>query len=298
MSVIEVKGLTKKYGFGRVRGITDMDFSVEEGELFGFIGPNGAGKSTTIRILMNFIRADSGTAKIDGLDCRLRSRDIKRFTGYMPSEVHFYGTSAVGELLDYACRLRGEKRGIWKELAAYYELDPKKRFRELSMGNRRKLSIIQAMMFSPRLLILDEPTGGLDPVMQDKFFKALADARKSGVTVFFSSHNLNEVQRYCSRVALVKDGRLKMMPAHEELPMHAVELVTSSDCGMLLDAVKATGIRTDGGRLRFMVSGSELASLLRLLGGMDVQDVVISKPSLEQVFHDIYSGEGKDNDTV
>ena len=173
MAMIDVRGLTKRYDFGRVRGIENMEFSVNEGELFGFIGPNGAGKSTTIRILMNMLKADSGKALVGGLDSRRCSREIKRFTGYMPSEVRCYPGVRVGELLDYACRLRGERPGIWKDKAAYYSLDPDKRFRELSVGNRRKLSIVQAMMGDPGLLILDEPTGGLDPIMQEKFFAEL-----------------------------------------------------------------------------------------------------------------------------
>ena len=294
MAIIEVSGLTKKYDHGRVRGINNMDFSVSEGELFGFIGPNGAGKSTTIRILMNFIHADSGTAKISGLDCRTRSRAIKRFTGYMPSEVHFYGFTTVRDLLNYACKLRGIKKNIWKDLAEYYELDPSKRFRELSMGNRRKLSIIQAMMFEPKLLILDEPTGGLDPLMQEKFFNALLGAQKNGTTVFFSSHNLGEVQKYCSRVALVKDGQINMMPDLSAIPMHSVELTTSADCGALLDAVKATDVRRNGSRLSFMLPGGELNKFMQLVSGIEIADISISRPSLEQVFHGIYNGEGND----
>lgn len=293
MAMIEARSLTKRYDLGRVRGINDMNFTVDDGELFGFIGPNGAGKSTTIRILMNFIHADSGNAYIGGLNCRLHSKKIKKFTGYMPSEVHFYPTSTVRELLNYACRLRGEKKEIWKDLAEYYALDPKKRFRELSMGNRRKLSIIQAMMFSPKLLILDEPTGGLDPLMQEKFFTALTEARKNGATVFFSSHNLGEVQRYCSRVALVKDGRIEMMPDLNALPEHSVELVTSSDCGALLEEVHATDVRRAGSRLSFMIPGEELNRLTTLLSGIEISDLVITKPSLEQVFHSTYYGEGK-----
>jgi len=253
--------------------------------------PNGAGKSTTIRILMNMLHATSGTAKINGLDCRIRSRQIKKFTGYMPSEVHFYPTATVRELLNYSCRLRGLKNDSWKELTEYYSLDTSKRFRELSMGNRRKLSIIQAMMFSPELLILDEPTGGLDPLMQERFFKKLLDAQQNGTTVFFSSHNLGEVQKYCSRVALVKDGHIEMMPDLGAMPMHSVEIVTDADCTMLLEKLNAARVRRDGRRLSFMIPGSDISPLTSMLSGMDIEDLVITKPSLEQMFHKIYYGE-------
>jgi len=256
-----------------------------------YTAPNGAGKSTTIRILMNFIHADSGTARIGGLDCRLRSRDIKRFSGYMPSEVRCYPSATGRELLDYACRLRGDKKGKWKELAEYFSFDAGKRFREYSIGNRRKLSIIQAMMSEPRLLILDEPTGGLDPLMQEKFFDALLSVRSKGTTVFFSSHNLNEVQKYCSRVALVKNGHIEMMPEPGSMNMYAVEIATSADCGALIDAVCATDVRRASGVINFMMPGENLKQLTEALSGMDISDITVAKPSLEQMFRKIYLGE-------
>ena len=290
MSIIEVNNLTKLYS-GKVRGIENMNFTVDEGELYGFIGPNGAGKSTTIRILMNMLKPTSGNAKIFGLDCSKYSRIIKRDVGYMPSEVHFYPGASVKELLNYACRLRGSAKDCWRPLTEFFRLDANKKFSELSIGNRRKLSIISAMMHKPRLLILDEPTSGLDPLMQEKFFEKLIECNKDGSTVFFSSHNLNEVQKYCTRVALVKNGHIEMMPDLSALPMHSVELTTSSDAGMLFDNLRATGIQKSDGRIRFMLPGEDLSALLTMLAGMDVSDVVITKPSLEQVFHKIYHEE-------
>ncbi len=291
MAMIEVRNLTKKYAFGKVRGIENMEFSVNEGELFGFIGQNGAGKSTTIRILMNLIHADKGTAKIDGLNCRTRSRDIKRFTGYMPSEVQLYPNVTGRELMDYSCKLRKINKHSWHEMAEYFELDTSKQFRELSMGNRRKLSIILAMMSKPRLLILDEPTGGLDPLMQDKFFRALLKARDEGTTIFFSSHNLSEVQKYCTRVAIVKDGSIGMLPDIADIQMYYVRIVTPSDCSALTDALHAKDIKRNGETLSFMISGNDLQQLLTFTAGMDIKDIEITKPSLEQQFHRIYRGE-------
>ncbi len=294
MSIIEVKNLTKLYGGGKIRGIENMNFTVEEGELFGFIGPNGAGKSTTIRILVNMLHKTSGTATIFGLDCRTHSRIIKRDIGYMPSDVRFYPGASVRELLDYACKLRGKAKGCWQELTNYYQLDVAKKFHELSIGNRRKLSIVNAMMHNPKLLILDEPTSGLDPLMQEKFFYKLTECQKNGTTIFLSSHNLSEVQKYCSRVALVKDGHIEMMPDLSALSMHSVELVTGADLSILLDKLHATGISKINGRVHFMIPGDALSALLRMLADMDVSDVVINKPSLEQMFHKIYYGEESD----
>ena len=294
MSIIEVTNLTKLYNRGKVRGIENMSFTVDEGELFGFIGPNGAGKSTTIRILMNLLKPTSGTARIFDLDCSKHSRLIKRDVGYMPSEVHFYPGASVRELLDYACKLRGSAKGCWHELADFFQLDASKKFSELSIGNRRKLSIINAMMHKPRLMILDEPTGGLDPLMQEKFFEKLLECKKDGATIFFSSHNLSEVQKYCSRVALVKNGHIEMMPDLTALSMHSVELTTSSDANMLFDKIRATGIHRSNGRIRFMLPGEDITSLLGMLAGMDISGVVITKPSLEEVFHKIYYGEEAD----
>ena len=294
MSIIEVTNLTKLYNRGKVRGIENMNFSVDEGELFGFIGPNGAGKSTTIRILMNLLKPTSGTARIFDLDCSKHSRIIKRDVGYMPSEVHFYPGASVRELLDYACKLRGSAKGCWHELADFFQLDAGKKFSELSIGNRRKLSIINAMMHKPRLMILDEPTGGLDPLMQEKFFEKLLECKKDGATIFFSSHNLSEVQKYCSRVALVKNGHIEMMPDLSALSMHIVELATSSDLNMLFDKLRAVEIHQFNGRIRFMLPGEELSSLMSTLAGMDISDIAITKPSLEQLFYKIYHGEETD----
>lgn len=294
MSIIEVHDLTKLYSRGRIRSIENMNFTVNEGELFGFIGPNGAGKSTTIRILVNMLSATSGAAKIFGLDCRTHSRIIKRDIGYMPSEVRFHPSASVRQLLDYASSLRKIPKGCWQDLADYYRLDVTKKFHELSVGNRRKLSIINAMMHRPKLLILDEPTSGLDPLMQEKFFLKLLECQKNGTTVFLSSHNLSEVQKYCTRVALVKEGHIESMPDRSALSMHSVELATSSDCGILLDKLHATSVNKVNGYISFMIPEDSLSDLLSMLSGMEISDVVITKPSLEQTFHKVYYGEESD----
>lgn len=298
MDMIEVHELVKRYCGGRVCGVDGMSFTVREGEIFGLIGQNGAGKSTTIRILMDLIRRDSGIARIGGLDCAKGSREIKRFTAYMPTEVRCYPAARVGELLDYACRLRGLDKRCWHPLAERFALDPTKRFRELSVGNRRKLSIVQALMGAPRLMILDEPTGGLDPLMQDAFFSALLDARRGGATVFFSSHNLSDVQRLCDRVALVRGGRVQSMPDLKGLRMRAVELPFCEGCEALLAAVGAQQVRREGTRVSFMVAEDDMQALLSALAQAGLSDVTIARPSLEQMFMGAYAGEEHAHDAI
>jgi ABC-2 type transport system ATP-binding protein len=182
---------------------------VQEGEVFGFIGPNGAGKSTTIRTILNFIQPTKGKAKIFGLDCFTQSEKIKNEIGYLPSEVHCYDDMKVKDLLNYSakfykkdCRLR------ITELCDSLELNTDKKLEELSFGNKKKVGIVQALLHEPKLLILDEPTSGLDPLMQNKFFEILKEENKKGVTIFFSSHVLTEVQKMCDRVAIIKEGKI------------------------------------------------------------------------------------------
>ncbi|MGN1068997.1 MAG: ABC transporter ATP-binding protein [Candidatus Fimadaptatus sp.] len=294
MSVIEVCGLTKYFNRGRCRGVDGMSFSVERGEMFGLVGPNGAGKSTTIRILMNLLYPDSGSARICGLDCARSSREVKRLTGYMPSEVRCYAETRAGALLDYACKLRGLERGAWRGWAERFDLDAHKRFGELSLGNRRKLSIVQALVGSPRLLILDEPTSGLDPLMQDAFFGALEEAQSAGTTVLFSSHNLSEVQRHCSRVALVRGGRVAATPDMNALKQYHVRLRTEADLGALLKAVHARGVRREGASLSFLIDEAQRGELLRALAQLELSDVEIARPTLDAMLRELYAEGGAD----
>ena len=207
MSAIQTRKLTKYYG--RARGIIDVDLDIREGEIFGFIGPNGAGKSTTIRTLLNFIFPTSGTASIFGMDCFRDSSRIKKENGYLPSEVNYYDDMNVSDLLDYSASFYGKDcSGRIKELAGIFEVEVNRKIEDLSTGNRKKVAIVQALLHEPRLLILDEPTGGLDPLMQNRFFDVLKDENSKGVTIFFSSHILSEVQKMCDRVAIIREGRI------------------------------------------------------------------------------------------
>src|SRR5438067_9989650 len=206
-AIIEVEVLTKSYG--SKRGITNVSFSVEEGEVFGFLGPNGAGKTTTIRLLMALLRADAGTARIAGLDCWQQSVEIKRLIGYLPGELSLDPGLTGGQILEYFGHLRGGvDQAYLKQLIKRFDLDPSRKFRQYSSGNKRKIGIIQAFMHRPRLLILDEPTSGLDPLNQQEFFHILAEAHAQGATVFLSSHVLSEVEHTCDHVGIIREGRL------------------------------------------------------------------------------------------
>ena len=205
--MIQIDRLTKRYG--RSRGVTDLTLHVPEGGCFGFIGPNGAGKSTTIRTLLGLLSPTSGSARVLGLDCAGQRERILAQVGYMPSEAMFYPDMRVGEVIRLSADLRRmDCRDQAGALCRALELDPRKRIRELSLGNRKKVSIVCAMQHRPRLYVLDEPTSGLDPLVQRVFWSELENRRREGATVFLSSHVLYEVQRYCDRAAIIREGRL------------------------------------------------------------------------------------------
>ena len=214
--MIQIDHLTKTYG--KTRGVTDLTLHVPEGGCFGFIGPNGAGKSTTIRTLLGLLSPTAGSAKVLGLDCVRERNAILAQVGYMPSEAMFYPDMRVGQVIRISADLR--KLDCAAQAAALceaLELDTKKRIRELSLGNRKKVSIVCAMQHRPRLYILDEPTSGLDPLVQRAFWSELESRRKEGATVFLSSHVLYEVQRYCDRAAIIREGRLVVEGTTQEL---------------------------------------------------------------------------------
>ena len=205
--MIQIDHLTKTYG--RARGVTDLTLHVPEGGCFGFIGPNGAGKSTTIRTLLGLLSPTAGAARVLGLDCVRQRNAILAQVGYMPSEAMFYPDMRVGQVIRLSAGLRKKDcRAQAAALCETLELDARKRIRELSLGNRKKVSIVCAMQHRPRLYILDEPTSGLDPLVQRAFWSLLEERRREGAAVFLSSHVLYEVQRYCDRAAIIREGRL------------------------------------------------------------------------------------------
>ncbi len=206
-TIIAARGLTKDYGHNR--GVVDLTFDVAQGEIFGFLGPNGAGKSTTIRLFMGLLKPTAGQAFIAGFDCWRRSTDVKRLAGYLPGEWTFDAGLTGAQILEYLGNLRGGvDRAYVQRLIERFELDPSRRFREYSHGNKQKVGLIQAFMNRPRLLILDEPTIGLDPLNQQEFYAMVAEAHAEGQTMFISSHILAEVERICDRVGIVREGCL------------------------------------------------------------------------------------------
>ena len=213
MTVLRTEQLTKWYG--KSRGILDVDLAVEQGEVFGFLGPNGAGKTTTIRVLLDLIRPTSGTARVFGIESAADPVAIHRRIGYVPGEFALYDRLTGGQTLEYFANLRGGVDHAYQQrLVERFELDPSRRFREYSKGNKQKVGVIIALQHRPELLILDEPTSGLDPLVQATFFETLRESVRDGATVFLSSHILSEVEKNCERVAIIRDGRLVSVYAY------------------------------------------------------------------------------------
>lgn len=292
MNAIETVSLTKFYG--KSRGINDIDLTVAEGDFFGFIGPNGAGKSTTIRILTGLISQTSGEAKIFGKDTG--KTDVLADIGYMPSEVNFYHGMKVREVIKYSAELR--KRNCAKEasrLCERLELDINKKISELSLGNRKKVSIVCALQHNPRLCILDEPTSGLDPLMQREFYAILQERNSEGATIFLSSHILSEIQKYCKRAAVIREGRLLVCDHVENLVHTNAKKVTLSG---ISEPPKLDGIgkvEVDGGTVKFLYGGKP-RELLNALALLPITDIGITEPDLEEIFMHYYA-EGKNDNS-
>ena len=297
-AIIEVEKLTKSYGGSR--GINDVTFDVAEGEVFGFLGPNGAGKTTTIRILMALIRADSGTAKIAGLECWNQSVDIKRLIGYVPGEPSLDPSLTGGQILEYFSNLRGGvDRAYQKRLIEVFNLDTSKKFRQYSTGNKRKVVIIQAFMHKPRVLILDEPTSGLDPLNQQTFEGLVQEASREGRTVFLSSHVLSEVEKMCTRVGIIREGKLvRVGGVHELTDIKRFEVTITfaepvpAESFAGLEGV-ASVEKLDGGRgLKIEMQGSADA-VIKQAAQHKVLSLTSYEPSLEDVFLKYYEGDGQ-----
>ncbi len=284
---IETRGLTKDYGGGR--GLFDLDLGVAEGEAFGYLGPNGAGKSTTIRLLMGLIHATRGTASIFGLDSMRRSVEVKRLVGYLPGELPQFGGLRGRDIVGHFGALRGgvDQRRV-KDIAERFDLDLGLRFREYSSGNKRKLGILLAFMHRPRLLILDEPSNGLDPLNQRELHELVREVRDDGATVFLSSHVLSEVEHVCQRVGIIRHGRLIEVARLEELHRMHVRRVEVGFAGPAQPQLFAglSGIedlQADGHRVAFTVRGS-FEPVAEALAGHGVVDLVSREPTLEEVF--------------
>ena len=288
---IEINNLTKTYG--KHRGVESVDLSVKEGEWFGFIGPNGAGKSTTIRTLLGLIKPTRGETKVNGMDSWLMKDKIMKDVGYLPSEAIFYPEMTVKETLDYALSFFGNKDGRrQKELCRRFQLDTKRKVGELSYGNRKKVGIVSALQHSPSLFILDEPTGGLDPLMQREFFNLLEEEHKKGKTIFMSSHILSEIEHHAQTAVFIRDGKIILKKEVSELSKTSrrkVSLRGSLDISGL-QGVKEVVENKDG--ISFLYSGDSKV-LLDVLSKGDIKDFTLTEPDLEEVFLHYYKREDK-----
>jgi len=290
MTAISTQSLTKYYG--KSRGVIDLNFSVEEGETYGFIGPNGAGKSTTIRLFLSLLFPTRGGAEIFGHDIVKEGKKIKQMVGFVPSEVNYYDYMTVRDLLDYSARYyKVSLNGHFKSLVDTLEIDQSKKFEELSMGNKKKVAVVQALIHQPRLLILDEPTSGLDPLMQSRFFHIISEENKKGTTVFFSSHILSEVEKLCHRVAIIKEGKIVREDdiAHlKSTQLSRVSLHLSSlDKEIILETPGILDLSKTLDGITFLFKGDP-SRLLRELSGLPIGRISIEEPDLEEVFMHYY----------
>lgn len=289
MSIIEVSQLTKYYG--KARGIVDVSFGVEKGEIFGFIGPNGAGKSTTIRLLLSLIHPTSGKATIFGKDVTTHGPEIRRDIGYLPSEVYYYDGMRVIDLLKYSASFYpGDHTQRMYALAEVMELELNRRINDLSYGNKKKVGIVQGLLHSPSVLFLDEPTAGLDPLMQRKFFNLIREENARGVTVFFSSHILSEVQRLCNRVGIIREGRIVEISDIRTLQQNnykKVRVSTDSTAPVVFDMPGVTHVQAENGTVHFFFKG-DINTVLQRLSALRVTDVSIEEPTLEEIFMHYY----------
>lgn len=289
MSIIEVKQLTKYYG--KARGIVDVSFNVEEGEIFGFIGPNGAGKSTTIRLFLSLIYPTKGEAKIFGKDCIRFGPEIRQDIGYLPSEVFYYEGMKVLDLLKYSASFyKKDCTQRLHELADLMELDLKRRISDLSYGNKKKVGIVQGLLHQPKLIILDEPTAGLDPLMQHKFFDLVKQENERGATVFFSSHILGEVQRLCNRVAIIKEGKVIKIQDIKTLQKDNYKKIRVSADGLEAKRFQLEGVTSlqqEDGTVSFFYKG-DINTIVKQVSGGNLKDLSIEDPTLEEIFMHYY----------
>lgn len=293
MNTIEIKNLTKTYG--SARGITNVSFNVEEGEIFGFIGPNGAGKSTTIRTLLSLIYPTSGSAKIFGKDCIKFGPEIKKEIGYLPSEIFYYDNMKVVDLLKYSASFyKKDCSKRIKELAKIMDLDLNKKINDLSYGNKKKVGIVQGLLHEPKLIMLDEPTSGLDPLMQQKFFDLLKEENRKGATILFSSHVLSEVQKMCERVAIIKEGKIVKIEKISDLKENnfknfEVETITMLDKDYF-NINGVTNLLVNDNDISFLFKGN-INLIMQKISAIEIANLWIEEPSLEDVFMHYYEKE-------
>ena len=286
-AIIEIEQLTKSYGSHR--GIMEVDLTIDEGEAFGFLGPNGAGKTTTIRTILDHLRPTSGKAFVFGIETTVDPVAIHRRVGYLPGEFSLYDKLTGGQTIEYFANLRGGvDRNYQQDLIARLDVDPSRKFKEYSKGNKQKIGLVVALQHRPDLLILDEPTSGLDPLVQQTFYDLIRETKADGRTIFLSSHILGEVEKTCDRVAIIREGRLAMVDRVEalrDLAHHQVELRFSGDVPAAAFAAidGVSDMTSDDHVLRMRVSGS-ITPVVREAAKYELLDFVSREPSLEETF--------------
>jgi ABC-2 type transport system ATP-binding protein len=289
--VIETRALTKTYG--KARGIENVNLRVQLGEIFGFLGPNGAGKTTTLRTLLDIIHPTRGGASVLGLDPRKNGQDLRRRMGYLPGELALYPNLTGREILEYSSHLRdGVPQAEIDRLAKLLEIDLSRPVRSYSHGNRQKVGLILALMHKPELVILDEPTNGLDPLIQQVFYELMEEVRRDGRTVFFSSHILPEVERLCDRVGILREGKLVAVETVAGVKQKAIRRIdfifdgpVSADTFRSIPGV--TEVRGTGSTLSMVVQG-DLDSLIKAIARYPLRNIVTYEPNLEEFFLAFY----------
>ena len=290
-NAIFAEALTKYYG--KARGINNLNLAVDQGAFFGFIGPNGAGKSTTIRTLLGLISPDSGTGKVLGLDITKDKRSILERVGYLPSDNAFYAGMRVRDMLKLSAGLRKKDCSIRAaELCERLQLDTEKKIEDLSFGNRKKVGIACALQHDPELLILDEPTGGLDPLIQHEFFEILQEKNREGVTVFLSSHVLSEIQRHCSRAAIIREGQVIACDTVENLSRSNARRITMRGSLSQETLPDTKDWKEDDDTVSFLYSG-DINRLTRILAETDLKDLTVAEPDLEEIILHFYEKGGE-----
>lgn len=294
--VIVLDKLTKYYG--NCRGIENVSLTVSQGDVFGFIGPNGAGKSTTIRTLLGLIFPTSGEGKIFGKDIVRDKKEILKDIGYMPSEATFYSGMKVGEVISLSARIRKtDCTEEAKRLCERLSLDTGKKVEELSLGNKKKVAIVCALQHKPKLCVLDEPTSGLDPLMQKEFFDILKERHSEGSTIFLSSHVLSEIQKNCSKAAIIRAGSIVALDSVENLSKTNAKRVVLHGVDNVPEVLGAKSVEYGNGYVSFLFGG-DIKLLLEITSKLPIYDMTVTEPDLEEIFMHYYEKGGESDDNI
>ena len=296
--VIELKGLKKDYGNGR--GVFDVSFAVEKGEVFGFLGPNGAGKTVTMRNLMGFIRPDEGTVRIDGLSCFSQRARIQERLGYLPGEIACMDEMTGAAFLEFMARMKKLRdRSRMEQLIEYFELDPARRIRKMSKGTKQKVGLVCAFMTSPDIVLLDEPTSGLDPLMQSRFIDLVLEEKRRGTTILLSSHLFEEVERTCDRVAFIRAGKLAAVERMEDVRksrkrVFAITFADETARERYAKAHVSADVRKQGATGIEAIVGGNLDAFVKDLAGYEIVDLTAREQTLEELFMHLYGTPGNE----